>query len=168
MSESFWKRCASCKREIGFDRVYWKCSVSTCDRKGTGFAFCSVACFDAHVPTMRHREAWADEERSPTESQWGAERGSPPPAARAAAAASAPASPSHAAPSSSASGAIAEIPHDILIVASKLKAYVRARSGMSTSDAVVEVLSRKVRALCDDAIGRAREAGRKTVMDRDF
>ena len=61
-----------------------------------------------------------------------------------------------------------DAPRDVLIVASKLKAYVRARSGMNTSDGVIAELSDRVRALCDDAIDRAREEGRKTLMDRDF
>jgi histone H3/H4 len=39
---------------------------------------------------------------------------------------------------------------------------------MSTSDGVVEVLSKHLRKLCDDAITHAGTAGRKTVMDRDF
>lgn len=57
---------------------------------------------------------------------------------------------------------------EILIVVSKLKAYVKNKSGMSTSGAVAEVLSKKVRALCDAAIVKAEQAKRKTVMDRDF
>jgi hypothetical protein len=61
-----------------------------------------------------------------------------------------------------------EAAREILIVASKLKAYVRARSGMNTSDAVLDVLSDAVRALCDEAIQGAKRDGRKTVMDRDF
>jgi histone H3/H4 len=39
---------------------------------------------------------------------------------------------------------------------------------MNTSDSVMQALSRQVRRLADDAILRAGEAGRKTVMDRDF
>ena len=148
--ETFWRRCSSCKREIRFSVPYWTCSVSTCNRKGSSFVFCSVACWNAHVPTMRHRESWAEEQSSPTREEWeagGDEQG---------AAGGAPPSPS------------GEIPHDVLIVASKLKQYVRARSGMNTSDSVMEVLSRRVRALCDDAIQRARDDGRKTILDRDF
>jgi histone H3/H4 len=57
---------------------------------------------------------------------------------------------------------------EILIVASKLKNYIRAKSGMSTSNSVMEVLSDQVRELCDRAIEHARQDGRKTVMDRDF
>lgn len=57
---------------------------------------------------------------------------------------------------------------EVLVVASKLKAYIREKSGMNTSAAVVEVLSNKLRGLCDEAIERAKSEGRKTVMDRDF
>ena len=57
---------------------------------------------------------------------------------------------------------------DVLVVVSKLKAYVKARSGMSTSDGAVDVLSAHLRKLCDQAIAHAGTAGRKTVMDRDF
>lgn len=61
-----------------------------------------------------------------------------------------------------------DLPKDVLIVVSKLKAYVKARSGMSTSDGVMEVLSKHLRQLCNQAISHAGTAGRKTVMDRDF
>lgn len=150
-ADGFWRRCSSCKREIRFAAPYWICSVSTCNRKGSSFVFCSVACWNAHVPTMRHREAWAEEQVSPTRDEW-ATRGE---------------DAANEGPAASVSPA-GEVPHEVLIVASKLKQYVRARSGMNTSDSVMEVLSRRVRAMCDDAIQRAREDGRKTIMDRDF
>lgn len=57
---------------------------------------------------------------------------------------------------------------EVLIVVSKLKKYVKESSGMNTSSAVAEVLSEKIRALCDQAVETARSDGRKTVMDRDF
>lgn len=57
---------------------------------------------------------------------------------------------------------------EVLIVASKLKNYIKAKSGMNTSAAVMDVLSEKIRGLCDQAIERAKSEGRKTVMDRDF
>ena len=44
---------------------------------------------------------------------------------------------------------------EILVVVSKLKAYVRERSGMSTSDSVSELLSDRLRRMCDEAIQRA-------------
>ena len=57
---------------------------------------------------------------------------------------------------------------DILVVVSKMKAYIREKSGMNTSGNVAPVLSDAIRTLCDQAIERAKKAGRKTVMDRDF
>ena len=57
---------------------------------------------------------------------------------------------------------------DVLIVASKLKGYIKSKGGMNTSDAVMKQLSARVRQLCDQAMDRARAEGRKTVMDRDF
>lgn len=57
---------------------------------------------------------------------------------------------------------------EALVVASKLKNYIREKSGMNTSAAVIAVLSEKLRGLCDQAMERAKSDGRKTVMDRDF
>lgn len=57
---------------------------------------------------------------------------------------------------------------EVLVVASKLKKYVREKSGMNTSAAVMEVLSNKLRQLCDQAVENAKRDNRKTVMDRDF
>lgn len=58
--------------------------------------------------------------------------------------------------------------NDVLIVVSKLKNYVRDKSGMNTSGNVAPRLSELVRQLCDQAIAQAQSEGRKTVMDRDF
>ena len=68
----------------------------------------------------------------------------------------------------SAAGEETDSAREVLIVVSKLKKYIRARSGMNTSDAVVPVLSDHLRRLCDEAIANATRDGRKTVMDRDF
>ncbi|OFZ56371.1 MAG: hypothetical protein A2428_01355 [Bdellovibrionales bacterium RIFOXYC1_FULL_54_43] len=57
---------------------------------------------------------------------------------------------------------------EVLVVASKVKNYIKTSSGLNTSSAVMEVLSDKVRQLCNEAIERAKQDGRKTVMDRDF
>lgn len=62
----FWKKCNSCKKSVGFRVKYYVCSVSTCTRKRTGLVFCSVSCWDAHVPGMNHRESWAEERTSPS------------------------------------------------------------------------------------------------------
>ncbi|HSD10357.1 MAG TPA: hypothetical protein VLF14_05215 [Candidatus Binatia bacterium] len=163
-----WARCNSCKGDIDFDQTYYVCSVSTCNRKGTELRFCSVECWDVHVPVMRHREAWAEEKRSPTQSQW--EREHPPVEEETEASTLVdPATPPPSRPEpSSAPLNETDLPRDILIVVSKLKAYVRARSGMNTSDAVMEVLSDRLRTLCDEGMRHAAAAGRKTLMERDF
>lgn len=57
---------------------------------------------------------------------------------------------------------------DILVVQSKLKTYIKEKSGMSTSGAVAGKLSEMIRQMCDQAIANAEAAKRKTVMDRDF
>ncbi|MEO2170001.1 MAG: hypothetical protein ABGY42_18175 [bacterium] len=161
MEGSFFKRCNSCKGDIDFGSDYYVCSVSTCNRKGTDFSFCTVECWEIHVPILRHREAWAAERRAPAEA--------PPPKAAAI-------------PNISERPPVAgedrvpvtitlsddEIPHDILVVASKLKAYIRARSGMKTSEGVLTTLSDSIRQLCDAAIHSAAASERKTVLTRDF
>lgn len=57
---------------------------------------------------------------------------------------------------------------EVLVVASKVKKYIKEKSGMNTSSSVLDALSTKVCALCDQAIEKAKSDGRKTVMDRDF
>ena len=57
---------------------------------------------------------------------------------------------------------------EILVVQSKIKAYIKGKSGMSTSGAVAGRLYDLIRSMCDDAIAAAEKAKRKTVMDRDF
>jgi len=57
---------------------------------------------------------------------------------------------------------------EVLVVASKVKNYIRTQSGMNTSATVMDALSRKIRKMCDQAIEHAKQDGRKTVMDRDF
>lgn len=57
---------------------------------------------------------------------------------------------------------------EVLVVQSKIKAYIKAKSGMSTSGAVAGHLSSLIREMCDNAIATAEGAKRKTVMDRDF
>lgn len=57
---------------------------------------------------------------------------------------------------------------EVLVVVSKLKAYIKATGEMNTSGDVIDALSDKIRNLCTEAINNAKEDGRKTVMARDF
>ena len=175
-------RCSACKRDIAFGAVHWVCSVSTCNKARMKLVFCSVACWDSHVAMLRHRDAWAVEARAPSADEWAEQQvaddddddreqtkpqfpppgptpaprrlvdtGTPPPARTAI----------------GTSSELAETDRDILIVVSKLKKYIKDRSGMNTSDAVADAISDHVRAACDDAIRAAGADGRKTVLDRD-
>ena len=56
---------------------------------------------------------------------------------------------------------------EILIVASRLKEYIRSGAGFNTSDTVLPVLSDAIRKICDEAIRNARDAERQTVLERD-
>jgi len=58
-------------------------------------------------------------------------------------------------------------PEEILVVSSKVKAYIKMRSGLNTSGALMESLSDLVRKHCDRAIRSAQNDERKTVLDRD-
>ncbi len=156
-----WRRCSACKKPIGFGESYWTCSVSTCNRARTALFFCSVSCWEVHLPVARHREAWAEEQRAPGRAE----------AARKAAGETAhkrrrlvrePRSSPGRAPASG------RETREVLIIASRLKNYIRETSGLSASDRVLEPLSEIVRAVCDRAARRAAEDGRKTVLDRDI
>ncbi len=54
--------CSMCRKPIAMNSKYWRCSVSTCNSGRVKLYFCSVACWDAHLPTARHRSAAAIEE----------------------------------------------------------------------------------------------------------
>ncbi len=66
MSDSTkWRVCSSCRKPIQFSATYFACSVSTCNRKRNPLFFCSMECWDAHLPGARHRDAWAEEKTAP-------------------------------------------------------------------------------------------------------
>lgn len=161
-ADSFWKKCSTCKKPIQFGQKYYVCSVSTCTGQRTGYSFCSITCFEAHLPGARHRDAGAIEKIAPATAASADETASSPERRRII-----PAQQSTPAASTT-SSANSTVPHDILIVASKLKDYIRARSEMNTSANVMDILSDIVRMECDKAIEKARREGRKTVLDRDF
>lgn len=199
-----WKRCSTCRGPIAFGATYYVCSVSTCNRVRTTYRFCSVECWEEHLPLMRHREAWAVEEAAPTREAWAAQEGAAAvptpvpvrPTVEIAKLEEGAAAPAAARPAPAVTAATPDAPRrrirvgsapkaataapatpaatpaagsdDVLVVVSRFKAYVRERFGMNTSDAVMEVLSDHLRAICHRAAENARNDGRKTVMDRDF
>jgi histone H3/H4 len=57
---------------------------------------------------------------------------------------------------------------ETLVVVSKLKKYIKDKSGMSTSATAIDELTRLIQKACDEAIEKAKASNRKTVMDRDF
>jgi hypothetical protein len=151
---TYWRKCGSCKKEIGFNTVYQACNVSTCRK----MVFCSVDCWNLHNPVMNHKSSWAEENRSPRKENYVAENDQNAPRRIIVA--------SKSSESESGSGSANE--EDILIVASKLKQYVKDKYDMNTSANVMEALSHIVRRQTDRAIAKARSEGRKTLMDRDF
>jgi histone H3/H4 len=58
--------------------------------------------------------------------------------------------------------------NEVLVVASKIKNYIKDAGDMKTSGNVLQALSDRLRSLCDEAIQSARSDGRKTVLDRDI
>ena len=65
MPQSEWSHCSVCKRPIPFGAIYYRCSVSTCNRKRRTLVFCSMDCWDAHLPDANHRSPYAIEENAP-------------------------------------------------------------------------------------------------------
>lgn len=158
MSE-YYRHCSICKKPIGFGERYFQCSVSTCNQKRTALYFCSVACWDAHVPGARHRDAWAEQATAPSQEQASSETEAASPVK---------------APERRIVGARPALDPspaddaDILVVVSKLKKYISDRTEMNTSSQGMGVLSDHLRRVCDEACGIAQRDGRKTVLERDF
>ncbi len=145
--QNYWRKCGSCKKEIGFNSIYQVCNVSSCKK----LVFCSVDCWNLHNPVMNHKSSWAEEMRAPKKSEMGSND-----------------QPRRIIIANKSSHE--ESPHDqeILIVVSKLKQFIKDKHDMNTSGNVMEILSHKVRILANRAAEKAHSEGRKTVMDRDF
>ena len=158
-TDNQWRRCNACKEPIDFGAEYWVCSVSTCNRKRTALAFCSVTCWEVHLPVANHREAWAEERRAPLASEAEVQASDSTTKSRARRRIVRDPAQKRRAPEPSA---------EVLIVANRLKQYIHGRSGFSTSDRVLDPLSDIVRRVCDEAIENAAREGRKTVLDRDI
>lgn len=156
-----WRRCSACKKPIELGATYWACNVSTCNQKRTALVFCTTSCWEVHLPGANHREAWAVERRAPNRP----ESTTKPAESKTKPAESRPARRILVSPP--VAKKTEEVPREVLVVASRLKDYVRARSGYNTSDRVLEPLSDIVRRVVDQAIENARRDGRMTVLDRD-
>jgi len=215
MSDTTWRPCTNCGKPIAYGAIYYVCSVSTCNRKKRPLRFCTVDCWDAHLPDANHRSAWAVEETAPTAEAAEAEdraaraaaarariddraagtgtagsspagddgpvvRRLPPAGPRGRGGGSGRSSTSRSGPARRTTTRRSAAPSppvvddfdpdtEILVVVSRMKEYVRARSGgMSTSDAVADALTAHVRRWCDEAIREAELDGRETVMERDL
>jgi hypothetical protein len=164
MGDTHFRLCSTCKKPIDFGSDYFRCSVSTCNRKRLELYFCSVPCWDAHVPEARHRDAWAEPAVAPTQAEWDARSEEDRSEPRATPEAGAPVARRRIVGEDDDT----DLPKDVLVVVSKLKKYIKERSGMNTSDTVTSVLSDHLRRLCVQAIRHAAESDRKTVMDKDF
>lgn len=176
LNDKIWRNCSSCKKSINYTSRYYECNVSTCTGRRTGYVFCSVPCWETHLPQARHRDAWAIEKQSPSFAQYQQELkaesgGSETPAPRNADTAGGQLAGSgrRLMVKPGASSALSQAQaHEVLVVVSKMKQYVKDRADMNTSADVSDVLSNLLRRACDDAIDRARADGRKTLMARDF
>lgn len=152
---NYWRKCGSCKKEIGFNTIYQACNVSTCKK----LVFCSVDCWNLHNPVMNHKSSWAEENRSPRKENYNIETDQSAPRRIVVQSKSEDTK-------SEVSGTANE--EEVLIVASKLKQYVKDKYDLNTSANVMDALSRIVRRQTDKAVMKARSEGRKTLMDRDF
>ncbi len=57
---------------------------------------------------------------------------------------------------------------ETLVVASKVKNYIKTVGELNCSAKVIDVLSDKVREICDAAIESAKSSKRKTVLEKDI
>lgn len=150
---NFWKKCSSCKKPISLNAKYYECSVSTCTGDRTGYVFCTIACFEVHLPGAKHRSAGAVEKKSPMTVQQDAPKRI--------------IIQSSGNPVTVATGKSA-MENEVLVVVSKMKQYIKDVSDMNTSEDVNMTISHMIRIQLDRAIENARREGRKTVMARDF
>ncbi|MFK7873766.1 MAG: hypothetical protein AB8C84_11490 [Oligoflexales bacterium] len=135
MEDQKWKKCGPCGKEIHFNSTYIACGTPSCQKS----AFCSLDCWNAHVPVMNHKDAWAEERTAPSSDH-----------------------------ESSATAQTVKGPQETLVVASKLKHYIKETSGLNTSASVLPRLSDIIRRHCDKAAKNAKTEGRKTVLSWYF
>ena len=54
--------CATCRKAIAPGETRVRCTVASCNTGRLKLRFCSHKCWEAHVPTARHRKAGFVEE----------------------------------------------------------------------------------------------------------
>ena len=130
--------------------------------------FCSPACWDGHLGAARHREAYAEEQHSPSKMDFiraqaeevGADMSEKRKIFR------------FEDQSNTAQNNIGSAKDhsevDTLVVVSKVKAFIREQSEMNTSQCAIDALTDVVVSACMNGIRKASAAGRKTVMGRDI
>jgi histone H3/H4 len=59
-------------------------------------------------------------------------------------------------------------PTETLVVVSKVKKMIREKFELNTSQSAIDALTKIVEKACVNAALKAKEANRKTVLDRDF
>jgi histone H3/H4 len=108
----------------------------------------------------KHRDAAAVEKKSPTQAEFDKSLEVPAPVGgqRRIIASSTP----------SVSAALKKDENEILVVVSKVKAYIKSQADMNVSDEIMDILSHRIRYFCDQAIKHAQADGRKTVQDKDM
>lgn len=155
--QNYWRKCIVCKKEINFSTKYYKCSIKSCDKKRSPAQFCSVDCWDVHRSIMSHKSAWAEEYHSPTKQEWLASESKEPKVRIVSAKKDVPLQ------------ANTNVnTEDVLVVVSKLKAFVKETTGLNTSADVIPVLSDILREACLKSAQNAHRDERKTLMARDF
>jgi hypothetical protein len=58
-------KCCMCGKQIGRGEKLYRCTVSACNTGRLKLVFCSPGCWDAHLPTARHRKAGYTEHTAP-------------------------------------------------------------------------------------------------------
>ena len=153
--QDYWRKCVTCKSPIALGAKYYKCSVSSCDKKSAPTQFCKFECWSVHNEVYRHRNAAAEEETAPRTPD-----PLPKPVSKLAGATKSSGGPSPTVKEG-------KIKTDTLVVVSKVKKYIQDRADMNTSADTMDALTRVVTQVCDQAIKNAIADGRKTVMGRD-
>lgn len=110
------------------------------------------------MPGAKHRDAAAIEKKSPTQVEYEKSLEASVPGQRRIIASS----------SVSPVTSIKKDENEILVVVSKVRAYIKSQADMNVSDEIMDILSHRIRYFCDQAIKNAQADGRKTVQDRDL